>query len=218
VKPKANQPVFRIFIPTTGNFDRGDERGYSAIKRQVDRVEAAYPGRYVFMLPKDQFATLRAYYDHCPHPQKIAARPDVSQGLTPVSNEDGRFTTVERNGVRCWLVPKQSSPSYLYFDAANDFMPQSGGAVEIDVTYLDTASGVVVLHYDSTDFQSAMAGAYKGCPDVIHRANSGQWKVARFRLNDARFADRENGGTDFRFYNGGDELLISAVEVQRIKH
>jgi DNA-directed RNA polymerase subunit RPC12/RpoP len=39
--------------------------GFSAIKRQVDRVEAAYPGRYVFLLPKDQFATIRAYY-HLP--------------------------------------------------------------------------------------------------------------------------------------------------------
>ena len=217
VKPKANQPVFRIFIPTTGNFDRGDERGFTAIKRQIDRVEAAYPGRYVFMLPKDQFATLRAYYGQHPPAQKIAARPDTSEGLTAVSNGDGPFTTVERNGVRCWLVPKQTSPNYLYFDAANDFLPQFGGAVEVAVTYLDAGSGDVVLHYDSTDFQSPTAGAYKGCPDVIHRANSGQWKVARFRMNDARFADRENGGSDFRFYNKGDDLLISAVEVTRIK-
>jgi hypothetical protein len=78
-------------------------------------------------------------------------------------------------------------------------------------------SGDVVLHYDSTDFQSPIAGAYKGCPEVIHRTNSGQWKQARLRLNDARFADRENGGTDFRFYNGGDDLLIGAVEVMRIR-
>ena len=89
--------------------------------------------------------------------------------------------------------------------------------MEIDLSYFDAGSGVIVLHYDSTDFQSPMAGAFKGCPDVIHRANSGQWKVARFRLNDARFADRENGGTDFRFYNGGDDLLISAIEVTRVK-
>jgi len=72
-----------------------------------------------------------------------------------------------------------------------------------------------MFHYDSTDFGLPNAGAYKACSDVIHRTNSGQWKVARFRLNDARFADRENGGSDFRFYNGGDELLIGAVEVMR---
>lgn len=45
--------------------------------------------------------------------------------------------------------------------------------------------------------------------------NSQQWKLARFYVNDARFANRENGWTDFRFYNGGDDLLISAVQVLR---
>jgi hypothetical protein len=43
-----------------------------------------------------------------------------------------------------------------------------------------------------------------------------QWQLARFRVNDARFAKRENDGADFRFYNGGDDLLIRAVRVQRI--
>ena len=41
--------------------------------------------------------------------------------------------------------------------------------------------------------------------------------MARFRLNDARFADCENAGADFRIYIGGDDLLISAVEVTRIR-
>lgn len=41
--------------------------------------------------------------------------------------------------------------------------------------------------------------------------------LARFFVNDARFADRENGRTDFRFYIGGDNLLISFVEVRRVK-
>jgi hypothetical protein len=45
--------------------------------------------------------------------------------------------------------------------------------------------------------------------------NSRQWKLARFDVNDARFGNRENGGADFRFYNGGDDLLISAVQVLR---
>jgi len=59
------------------------------------------------------------------------------------------------------------------------------------------------LDYDSTDSQLPLAGAYKRHPNIIHRMNSGQWKLVRFYVNDARFANRENGGTDFRFYNGG---------------
>jgi hypothetical protein len=145
------------------------------------------------------------------------ARPDVSEGLTPVSHDDGKFTTVERNGVPCWLVPKQTSPNYFYMHVADGFLPQSGGAVEIELTYFDVGSGDIVLHYDSTDFRLPNAGAYKGHPSAFHRLNSGQWKVVRFHVIDARFAHRENGGADFRFYNTGDDLLISAVEVLRIE-
>jgi hypothetical protein len=92
---------------------------------------------------------------------------------------------------------------------------QPGDKLEIDLAYLDAGSGDIALDYDSTDFQSTDAGAWKRHPDVVHRLNSGQWKLARFNVDDAHFANRENGGTDFRFYNGGDALLISAVQVLR---
>jgi hypothetical protein len=32
--------------------------GYTKIKQQVDRLNATYPGRFVFTLPKDLFATI----------------------------------------------------------------------------------------------------------------------------------------------------------------
>ncbi|MGH7953979.1 MAG: GxGYxYP domain-containing protein, partial [Limisphaerales bacterium] len=61
VKPNPRAPVFVSFTPIVQGFNKRGG-GYSAIKRVMDRVEAAYPGRYVFLLPKDQFATIRAYY------------------------------------------------------------------------------------------------------------------------------------------------------------
>ena len=57
------------------------------------------------------------------------------------------------------------------------------------------------------------AGAYKRYPYAIHRMNTFQWKLAHFHVNDARFANRENNGADCRFYIGGDDLLLSAVQV-----
>lgn len=70
VKPNPQAPVFASFSATVEGFSEEGVRekiggiwaGYALIKRQVDRVQAAYPGRYVFLLPKDQFATLRGYY------------------------------------------------------------------------------------------------------------------------------------------------------------
>jgi len=66
-----------------------------------------------------------------------------------------------------------------------------------------------------TDSQLPLAGAYKRHPNIIHRMNSGQMEARPFLCERCPFCDRENGGTDFRFYNGGDPLLISAVQVLR---
>jgi len=212
VKPNPQAPVFCGFTCTVQGFYQGDH-GYSAIKRQIDRIQKAYPGRYVFLLPKDEFATIQAYYNT--NTLQISGHPGITNGLTPVNNEDGDFTIVERNGAHCWLVPKHTSQNFFYLNVDDHFLVQPGAGLEIDLAYLDTGSGDIALDYDSTDFRLPNAGAFKRYPYALHRMNSGQWKLARFYVNDARFANRENGGADFRFYNGGDDLLIGAVQVLR---
>ncbi len=213
IKPDPQKPVFAGFTCIVQGFYQ-DNRGYSAIKRVIERVEVAYPGRYVFLLPKDEFATIRAYYNT--GMKQIKGRPDNDEGLTPVTaNGDGEFTTVERDGVHCWLLAKHSSPNYLYLKAADDFRPKPGKTLEIDLSYFDAGSGDVALDYDSTDIRLPDGGAYKRYPYAIHRMNSQQWKLARFYVYDAGFGGSENNGADFRFYNGGDDLLISTVQVLR---
>jgi hypothetical protein len=213
VKPDPQKPVFCGFTCIVQGFNKNDG-GFSAIKRQIDRVQKAYPGRYVFLLPKDEFATIQAYYNT--NTPQIAGRPGITNGLIPVNNGDGAFTVVERSGVQCWLVPKHASPNYFYLDADDHFLVQPGEKLEIDLAYIDAGSGDIALDYDSTDFRLPDAGAYKRYPNAIHRMNTSQWKLARFYVNDARFANRENNGADFRFYNGGDDLLISTVQVRRV--
>jgi hypothetical protein len=149
-------------------------------------------------------------------PPQIAGPLGIGNGLTPVANEDGIFTISERSGVHCWLVAKgKPHDNYFYLKVDRHFRVQPGDKLEIDLTYFDEGSGDIALDYDSTDSQLPDAGAFKRPLNVIHRINSGQWKLARFYVNDAHFAHRENGRTDFRFYNGGDALLISAVQVLR---
>jgi hypothetical protein len=149
-------------------------------------------------------------------PPQIAGPLGIGNGLTPIANQDGIFTISEHNGVHCWLVAKRGSYyNYFYLNVDDHFLVQPGTKLEIDLTYFDAGSGDIAMDYDSADSQSTDAGAYKGYPNVVHRMNSGQWKLIRFYVNDARFANRQNGGADFRFYNGGDALLISAVQVLR---
>jgi hypothetical protein len=216
IKPDPAKPVFCGFTCIVGGFYQGD-RGYSAIKRQIDRVQKEFPDRYVFLLPKDEVATVRAYYNT--DLQQVAARPGALEGLIPVSMEDGQFTVVERNGTQCWLVTRQATPHYFYLRVDDRFRPKPGQTLEVDLDYIDSGSGEVGFEYDSTDIRAPLGGAYKGYPYRLRRANKGQLQTGRFFLKDAGFGGSQNNGTDFRFCNdGGDDLLIRAVRVKRLEH
>jgi hypothetical protein len=78
ITPDERYPLFRNFTCEAGDFEHGDGQGYLKIKRQVDRLEAAYPGRFVFLLPKDEFATIRAYCGLPPVTPAVAVMPPKS--------------------------------------------------------------------------------------------------------------------------------------------
>jgi hypothetical protein len=222
VKPNPRAPVFYNVACITGDFCQGD-RGNAAIVRQAQRVESAYPGRYVFLLPKDQLATLRNYY-HLGEPAEtytdissVAGLPGKDEGLVPVTVGDGEFKTVDHEGTPCWLASKHTPPHYFYLVKNHGYRLPPHTNLEIELEYLDVGSGVIGLDYDSSDIQARVAGAYKPHPHSVDRTNSGQWQVARFQVNDALFAGRQNGGADFRFYNGGDDLLIRAVRIRQVE-
>jgi len=69
--PKEGAPVFISSKCIIEGFLKGGDGGYTKIKRVVDRLNAAYPDRYVFMLPKDFFATIRSYYHLSPAPSSL---------------------------------------------------------------------------------------------------------------------------------------------------
>lgn len=213
LKPDPRAPRFVSFTPIVGGFYVGDH-GYTAIKEQIDRVEAAFPGRYVFLLPKDQFATIRTYYET--RLPSVSGSPDRDEGLTATEVSSNSWSKVEHNGRRCWLVPKGNPANTFSMQVSKDFRPETGKALRIDLAYLDSGSGSITLDYDSADTNLPGGGAYKRSSSVVRRMNSGQWKLAQFYVSDARFGSRESEQTDIRFAATGDDLLISGVQVQRL--
>jgi hypothetical protein len=149
-----------------------------------------------------------------PKPDEISASPTGSKGLQvseACKSGDGFFVIIKRDGVPCWEVPKKGF--YLYFSASDEFRQKGVTKLEIQVEYLDIGTGTIGLDYDSTDRRAAFEGAYKNDSTVIHCTNSGQWRKTRYHLPNARFRGSENCQTDFRFYNGGDDMIIRAVRV-----
>lgn len=163
-------------------------------------------------------AAIQQCEENLPQPGEIYATPDHSRGLQvneACQSGDGPFSIVEHDGVRCWQTPKRVGKTwyYLYFKADDAFRQTAGSALDIQLDYLDTGSGEITLQYDSSQDQLPDHGAFKIHTLHIRRTNTGQWQTVRFHINDARFRGSENAGSDFRFYNGGDELLVRSVRV-----
>jgi len=103
---------------------------------------------------------------------------------------------------------------FIYFTIADAFLREPDGPVEIEVEYLDQGTTPFGLDYDSTDETAPIKGAFKAaqpCP----RANSGEWKTHAFILPDARFANRQHLGADFRLSAEEEDLHVRRVEVKR---
>jgi hypothetical protein len=144
---------------------------------------------------------------------RLSATPNLSQGLTALSGGDGVFSIEQNGSASCWRVTNQPNGHYLYFALDSSLHPWSHGVVEIEVEYLDSGTSDVSLDYDSAD--GSVANPYKRHIDVIHRKDSGQWRVASFRISDAHFSGGQNLGADFRLNCGSDDLLVRAVTIQR---
>ena len=167
----------------------------------------------VLVTPTEMAALIRQWATVWASVRQIVARPGSNEGLSPVSSGDGEFSQTEQNGTPCWRVPKRTSPNYFYLDVDDGF---HGSPLEIELDYFDAGSGDISLDYDSMDIRAPVGGAYKRHGTVVRRANSKQWRTARFKVNDARFMGSQNSQADFRFYNGGDDLLVRAVRVKRM--
>lgn len=153
---------------------------------------------------------------------ELGANP-VNVGLSHVDWEDGLSEAVVVDGRGALrLVPNPlTPPRYLYFDVDDDLFFNTDVTVEIIVEYRSESSGSFSLHYDAVDLTSGpLDGAY--APAIVTGSTSGsvqvspsdEWKQARFTLSHARFAGRQNGGTDFRLAGSeGLDLIVARIEM-----
>lgn len=147
----------------------------------------------------------------------------VNEGLFHVEWEDGlsKAVVVDGRGALQFIANPLTPPRYLYFDVDDSLFFNTNITVEIIVTYRSDSSGNFSLHYDAVDPTSGpLEGAY--APAVVTGSSSGsvqvtpgdEWQQARFTLNHARFAGRQNGGADFRLSGSADlDLIVAKIEM-----
>jgi len=141
-----------------------------------------------------------------------------SDGLKAGNNGDGLvepFRIGDRDCIRS--IANEHGARYIYFNVdegfAFDLDPQP---VTVTIDYYDTGCDGFLLEYDSSDPDgSVREGAFKaGGSQKLTGTQT--WKTATFTLQDARFANRTNGG-DLRLAVQGAplELCVAKVEVRK---
>jgi hypothetical protein len=102
---------------------------------------------------------------------------------------------------------------FIYFAIADEYLREPPGPVEVAVEYLDRGTARFGLDYDSRDPSAPINGAFKSAPEA-GRTGTGEWKTHVFVLPDARLANREHLGADFRLVAFDDDLCLRRVEVR----
>lgn len=143
----------------------------------------------------------------------VLGDPNDEQGLDQFDEGDGRTRPVTAGGRSARETAPGDNPSwgrYMYFRLDDAVATDGYYVARVEVEYLDEGTQSFGLQYDSNDCTATLNGAYDSAEDV-QRTGTGTWRTATFELPDARFANRENGGADFRLSAGSSTLTVHRV-------
>lgn len=185
-------------------------------------------GRQYIELTRKYVDYLKAGVDPPPlSPGKYSKAKEVSvqlgtenkeDGLKLVRVGDGLNEPVQKGGrsARQTVANSQSGVRYLYFDVYEDFAYNQPLQVELSIDYFDEGNAAIVIEYDSWNAADpeSVESRYKNAP-LVQLQNTGAWRTATLHIADARFADRENLGTDFRLKIVGADVTIGRVKVTK---
>lgn len=132
-------------------------------------------------------------------------------GLREVRCGDGLFRI---DGGTLQPLPSPAGlGSHLYFQVSDHFAFECDGDFELTVKRTPTP---VRLEFDSWDASATLAGAYTECQPTRTRTD-GEFVVETYRLTRARFANRQNGGADFRFVLHERTASIRELTLRRVR-
>lgn len=139
-----------------------------------------------------------------------------NEGLTLVTPEDGHATVRKIKDRPAWVSRpfRDGSTAYLYFRVDDSFKTNTTMNARVELIYCDVAPGQLRVEFDGSDPAAPFGGAYSRSRSLELEGDR-EWKVAGFDLDAARFANRQNGGADFRIAATASELVVQRVTLKR---
>lgn len=129
------------------------------------------------------------------------------------TSADGAVKQLDMQGKKCVQLEK----GYAYFNV-NDAVLSAAkphSRLLLSVEYFDSAAAGsrFRVQYNSSDASLVgVAADYKDTP-WITIGNTKTWKTQIFKINDAKFAGKQNGSADFRIHSESNNLILNQVRV-----
>jgi hypothetical protein len=219
-----------VLVSWAASTDDVGVAGYSIFRNGIE-VGIAYTNSYIdeSLEPGESYSYTLAAYDWAGNvsaqsfPPAQATTPNISGycsidlGTTDVPNlltrvefVGGSTAPITMDGLDC-REPAEGGNGYFYFDIHDGYIYNGNvPTVYLEVCYYDE-TGSITPQYDSTNGEYTTAAA-------VNLTGSNQWKTATWTLTDCLFANRQNGGADFRIDVGADSVKIDSVRVSTVPY
>ena len=138
------------------------------------------------------------------------------EGLRPVDSPAAPFEVVSLAGqalLRAKAVPGQAT-RILAFAIDDSYAYYERRDYEVQLQILDKGPGQVSLEYDAAAPGKGETDRTRRAAEPFYFTDSGQWAVATFKLPEAAFANRQEGGADFRLVTKNRGMAIRWVQVR----
>ena len=116
-------------------------------------------------------------------------------------------------------LPAAGAPlNQMYFALDDGFYFDGDGELRITVQYYDNGREPLLIDYDTVPCRANRdpADAYRRTV-LATRQNTRSWRSATLVLYDAAFANHQNYGADFRIMGGTTPVIISSLNVERVR-
>ncbi len=183
---------------------------FKAGEKTDERIELQYPD----VLPRPPSSEGSEYKDALSVSVTLGSSGESNGVKLNPGNADGTVTHTVLDDKECTKTITAGN-TYMYFSIADPFYFDEKESLEIEYTYWDGGHAWHQLQYDSHDPTATLNGAYKNSHQTSCR-NAKRWVTNTIRLSDARFVNRENGGSDLRFAVSDGWLAIQNVTVKKL--
>jgi len=124
-----------------------------------------------------------------------------------VGTDPGRETYTEKAMIGehdCRHIPVTDKNKYGYFKVDDSLLEPGDNKITFTITYFDTGTGPIKLHYNSTKSNYEKA--------EITKTDTKTWLTKSFTVNDAAFNNQQNNKSDFRIMG---DTYIRRVAVKK---